>query len=183
MSREQLNPSRHLPVQGIARKKERVLFSPWQQPERSPRFPGICVQGCREKATLIIANYCSRADSTHTSSAAPSPPRLCCGCPRTPAAHGPQWPTGPGSPRTPAAHSRCTVPGDHPHPSAHSPQGNGDKAQGMRPRARGLDGDEHHHPKPEGTVLSHLLLDALFISLNDKGAARTPSFPQTTQSC
>jgi len=51
-----------------------VLFSPCQQPERLLRFPSIRIQGCREEAALIIANYCSRADSTRVSSAAPGPP-------------------------------------------------------------------------------------------------------------
>lgn len=58
----------------LARRQERVLFSPCRQPERWLRFPGIRIQGCREEAALIIANYCSRADSTRVSSAAPSPP-------------------------------------------------------------------------------------------------------------
>lgn len=67
-------PADICPREALARRQERVLFSPCRQPKRSPRFPGIRIQGCREEGALIIANYCSRADSTRVSSAAPGPP-------------------------------------------------------------------------------------------------------------
>lgn len=115
----------------FAHRQERVLFSPCQQSERSSRFPSIRIQGCREKAALIIANYCSWADSTRVSSAAPSPPPalLCLPTdPRQPlTALAPAWPRSTG-----LQHRAMGII----HISAPTLRvGKADGAQGMCPRA------------------------------------------------
>lgn len=145
----------------------------------SPRFPSSPTRGCREEAALIIANYCSRADGTRMSSAAPSPPSAMLHLPTDP-----RQPLSTPALPVPAPWRCSTVPRGS--PASQRPPLGGKGGQGTKtpPEAPGYGREGHHHPEPVGTVPSlHccLLRDADFISLNGKGAAGTQSFPRTAR--
>lgn len=180
-------PQNHLAGAGVLGAAQPQQTSPAQGrsgccflPDSSPRFPSIHIRGCQEEAALIIVNYCSRADSTRMSSAAPSPPSAMLHLPND--LRQPLSTPAPACPRSTGL-QHCAQ-GIIRIPAPTLWVGKVDRAPEMRPKAPEYGREGHHHPEPTGTVSSLqrcLLRDALFISLNHRGAARTQSFPQTAQ--